>query len=488
MKLMHHIAGVGLLSCSLQAALAIPGAAQFDAIVKDFGKADLFSGVVLLAKDRKVVYFGNFGDANKDYPIANGPDTSFNIGSIGKTFTAVAIMQLVEAGQLALTDPLDKYLPSYPYPQKSTITIAHLLNHSSGLGNYMAHKDYAVKMNTLRRIDDVLPLIFEQKPEFAAGERFAYSNSGMVLLGAIIEKISGMSYDAYLRTHIFQVAGMQHSGLVQEDQMLPNRSLGYSKTLRNGYRSNVTTVPPAFSDGGLRTTAADLLKFDAALYGDKLISADIRKTMQTPVGPEPEYAFGWESKGGAAMHYVGHNGGAPGVNAELRHYDAGYTMIVLSNYSHGATEIVNQLEAVLFDKPYEPPTAALSNFGLAVDLEEQDENADALTVLDRNRALAPPHLPSLYTAARWRITQRKEPQRAIEDLDRYLQFAGADTQPPAAAAWWRKGNAFEQLANLPEAIKCYEKAAALDPKMPQPKMDLERVKAPPASPPAAAKS
>ena len=469
--------GSSLIALAMQTAFAAPTVAQLETIVNDYGHADLFSGTVLIAKDSKILYAGTYGDASKDYRLANTLESSYNIGSIGKTFTAVAIMQLVEAKKISLADPLAKYFPDAPFPEKNTITIAHLLNHSSGLGNYMGHKDYAARATTLRQISDVLPLIFDDKPEFAAGERASYSNSGMVVLGAIIEKVSGMTYEAYLRAHVFQTAGMRRSGLVQEDQVLLNRAIGYSKTLDGGYRSNVASVPPAFSDGGLRSTVGDMLKFDQALFGDKLLTPESRKKMLTPSGPDREYGYGWESKGADAAHYVGHNGGAPGVNAEFRHYDSGYTLIVLSNYNHGATEVVNKIEAALLDRPYAAPTAADINFGLAIDLQEQDDNVNALAVFDRNRMLKPQHLLSLYSAARMRISERKDAQIAIDDLDLYLQNASAEAQPTQAAAWWRKGNAFELLKNNAEAIKCYEKSMALDPMMPQPRMDLDRVKA-----------
>lgn len=449
---------------------------QFARIVSDYGRLDLFSGTVLVAKEGKVIYSGAVGQANKDYRIANALDTSYNIGSIGKTFTAVAIMQLADAGKLAVSDPLGKFLPAYLTPDKKEITLAQLLNHSSGLGNYMAHKDYPTKMHELRDINDVLPLIADEKPVFPAGERFAYSNSGMVLLGAVIEKVSGVPYPAYLRQRIFEPLGMRHSGIVQEDEILPQRSLGYTKTAKGGYLSNVAQIPPAFSDGGLRTTAADLLKFDAALRGNQLLSAASKAAMFLPSGPDPSYGYGWESKAVHGIRFVGHNGGAPGINAEFRRYPAtGYALIVLSNYSHGAEGMVDQLEGALFDRAYEPPTQADVNFRLATDLQDSGDAAAAVAVLDRNRNANPPHLLSLYSAARNRVMARVEPQRAIDDLKRYVTLAPKEAQPTPAAAWWRMGNAYEQMNDKAEAIKCYEQALLLDPRMPQPRMDLDKL-------------
>jgi CubicO group peptidase (beta-lactamase class C family) len=132
---------------------------------------EMFSGTLLVARNGKVVYSGAFGEANKDNHVPNTLETRYNIGSIGKTITAVAIMQLVQEGKLKLSETLGKYYPECPFPEKETITIQHLLTHSSGLGDYMEHTDYKAKLATWRPIADALPLIFDQKPDFPAGEQ-----------------------------------------------------------------------------------------------------------------------------------------------------------------------------------------------------------------------------------------------------------------------------------------------------------------------------
>ena len=462
------------LALALATLLAIPSpvlagrsavqAQNIEALVARHAELDLFSGTVIVADHGKVVYAGAHGEANKDHRIPNRLDTSYNIGSIGKALTAVAIIQLVEAGKLRLDDKLATFLPDFPFPEKDTITIQQLLNHSAGLGDYMEHEDYKRKMSSIESIADILPLVYAQKPLFAPGERFGYSNSGMVVLGAIIEKTSGLSYPDYLQQRIFKPAGMTNSHLAQEDDLLANRSIGYTIQPDGGFRTNVREIMPASADGGLHTTAPDLLRFDQALNGDVLLNADSRQRMFTPVGPAPFLASGWFTKRVDGHLAVGHGGGAPGINAEFRRYpDDGITMIVLSNYDMGATPLAEAIEKSLFGLPYALPTKVDADYTRAEQFIEQGHAPAALAILDRLAAAEQPHLPSLYAGAKLRIGAKLEADQAVAALTRYIALAGTDAQPSRAAAWWRKGNAYELMGKIAEARASYEQSLQLDP-------------------------
>jgi CubicO group peptidase (beta-lactamase class C family) len=449
---------------------------EIEALVKRHAELDLFSGTVLVADHGKTLYSAAYGDANKDHRIPNRLTTRYNIGSIGKTFTGVAIMQLVETGKLRLDDKLGTFLPAFPFPEKDTITIQQLLNHSSGLGDYMEHKDYTRTMSQINSIADILPLIYAQKSMLPPGEQFNYSNSGMVLLGAIIEKISGMGYGEYLQRHIFEKAGMTESRLAQEHEVLANRSIGYTITPQGGHVANLRQIMPASADGGLRTTAPDLLRFDQALVGATLLSEDSTRRMLTPVGPVPFYASGWFTKRVDGHLAVGHGGGAPGINAEFRRYpDDGYTVIVLSNYDNGATPLADAIEQALFKLPYTLPTQADADFSRAQQFSETNQIPAALTILDRLASGDTPHLPSLYASARLRITGKVDVEKALPALTRYIENAGSDAQPSISAAWWRKGNAFELLGKRADAKRCYEQALHLDPNNDDAKQSLDKL-------------
>ena len=286
----------------------------------------------------------------------------------------------------------------------------------------------------------------------------------MVLLGAILEKVSGQRYGDYLQSHIFEKAGMTGSRLAQEHEVLANRSIGYIASPHGGYVANLREVMPASSDGGLRTTAPDLLRFDQALTKATLLRAESIQQMLTPVGPAPFYASGWFTKRVDGHLAVGHGGGAPGVNAEFRRYpDDGYTVIVLSNYDNGATPLAEAIEAALFEQPYTLPTQADADFARAQHFSETGQVAAALPIFDRLAGADTPHVPSLYASARLRIVAKTDVEKALPLLTRYIESAGADAQPSISAAWWRKGNAFELLGKPADAKRAYAQALQLDP-------------------------
>ncbi|HUX08117.1 MAG TPA: serine hydrolase [Acidobacteriota bacterium] len=450
---------------------------KIDEIVKAEAKYDLFSGAVLVAHEGEVIYSAAVGYADMDHQVKNALNTKFNIGSIGKCYTATLIMQLAQQGKIKLTDPLSKFLPDFPHPEKDKIQIQHLLNHSSGLDNYMGHKDYECKMHTLRRISDVLPLIYDQEILFQAGERFSYSNSGMVLLGAVIEKVTGTEYKDYLRQQILDPLGMADSGIVYADEVVLNRATGYRKLPDNGgYSVQVFGEPPAFSDGGLYSTVEDMLKFDQALYGEELLSEEYKQIMFTPVGPSQTYGFGWGVWELSGTKAIGHNGGCPGFNAEFRRFpEMGYTLIILSNYDGGADWLAQTINSALLGLDYAVATEFDLNFRHGFILQATGDYRKSIEYFAKNIRGDQPHLPSLYQSARSRIVGQFEQAEAIAELDRYIELADENAEPSVAAAWWRKGVAYEQLQQVDEAIECYKKSLELDPNFPQAKESLERL-------------
>jgi CubicO group peptidase (beta-lactamase class C family) len=332
-------------------------AEQIDSVMADFVELHLFSGTVLVARDGDIVYSRAFGEANKDHHVANILETRFNIGSIGKTFTGVGIMQLVERNKIELDAPVVRYLEDFPYGD--AITIHHLLSHTSGMSNYMAHPDYRSSMSRLRRIGDFLPLIYDQQLVFdTPGDTFSYSNSGIVVLGAVIEKVSGQPYEEYIREHILMPAGMTDTGINFWDEVVANRAMGYSKSLSGEFSAAVFQVPPASADGGIETTVLDMLRFDRALYGDRLLNEASKAKMFTP--NLNNYGYCWRISDDGGRRSIGHGGGAPGVSASFMRYpDDHVTIIVLSNYSGGAIQPARTLEAIVFGEEFAAPRPPL---------------------------------------------------------------------------------------------------------------------------------
>jgi len=438
---------------------------KIDEIVKAEAKYDLFSGTVLVAKNGETVYAKGFGYANKEYHIPNTLETQFNISSVQKTFIATVIMQLYQEGKIVLEDPLKKYFPDFPYKTANQIQIKHLLNHTSGLGDYRDNEEYQAQSESYTCIDDVLPLVYKQEPAFAPGERFRYSNAGMLFLKAIIEKVEGMKLKETLERRIFNPLGMDNTTLLRGGELLSHRATAYSLTYDGETYLRILSEPSAYAGGGIYTTALDLLKFDQALYGEELLNAENKKIMFTPVEPSPYYAYGWivVQFGGTTVIY--HGGSSGGFNSEFRRYpEVGYTLIVLSNYTGAAFELANNIDRMLLGLPYSVATEADLYYRRGLYFQRQDNYSKAIEFFEKNTGKAKPHLPSLYQSAKSRIIGEFDQEKAIEQLDLFIKLADESTRPSTAAAWWRKGVAYEQLGMLKKAIESHKKSLELDPK------------------------
>jgi CubicO group peptidase (beta-lactamase class C family) len=350
---------IGVAWCLLAAcgAGAREPAEEMHEVMAEFARLDTFSGTVLVAKGGDIVFAEAFGDANKDHRVANILESRFNIGSIGKTLTGVAIMQLVERGKVELNAPVSSYLEDFPYGD--SITIHHLLSHTSGMSNYMAHPEYRSRMSGLRSIRDWLPMIYEQELVFETpGKRFEYSNSGIVTLGAVIEKLTGTPYREYIRANILAPAGMMATGINYPEEIVPNRASGYTKTTSGSLTGAILQVPPASADGGIETTVLDLLRFDRALKGESLLSEASKERMFTP--NLQNYGYCWRIAVANGRKTIGHGGGAPGVSASFMRYpNDDVTIIVLSNYSGAAQRPARVLEAIVFGEDYDAPRPPL---------------------------------------------------------------------------------------------------------------------------------
>jgi CubicO group peptidase (beta-lactamase class C family) len=285
-------------------------------------KRDLFSGTIVVARKNNPIYSKSAGYANREHSVPNAIDTKFNIGSINKIFTTVALAQLRDAGKIDFDATLRTYLPDYPNALADKITIRQLINHNSGMGDFFGPKYMAAPKDEIRTLADYLPFFADKPLEFEPGARNRYSNAGFIVLGLVIEKISGTSYYEYIRDNIYKRAGMNDSDSYQLDEIVPKRATGYTKRGPDGDLpsrvSNIYALPARGSSaGGGYSTAGDLLKFVRALREGKLLSAESSNRI---IG------------GGA-----GWAGGTPGVNALVETSDE-WDVIVLSNYDPPAAE------------------------------------------------------------------------------------------------------------------------------------------------------
>jgi CubicO group peptidase (beta-lactamase class C family) len=288
-------------------------------------KAGQFSGVAVVAKNGVPVFQHAYGTADRERRVANNPETAFNLGSINKIFTQIAILQLRAAGKLDLDSTLATYWPDYPNKEVARkITIRQLMRHTSGIGGNIFDPPPGGKRNDIRTLRDYLPLFVNQPLAFEPGTRNAYSNAGYVVLGLLVERLSGDDYYTYVREHIFKPAGMTRTGSFAVDSLPPNTAIGYTRgdedaPLSTPLRPNSRDLPGRGSSaGGGYSTAQDLMKFVQALREQRIPNG-------VPAG-------------------LGIAGGSGGMNAVVEGgLPGGYDLIVLANLDPPAAERVSRM-------------------------------------------------------------------------------------------------------------------------------------------------
>ncbi len=316
---------------------------------------EAFSGAVLLARNGKTLLEEALGMASKSYEVQNNKDTKFNIASVGKMFTGVAVTQLAEQGKISFDDPVSKYVPAdWLSPTVSEkIQIKHLLTHTSGLGDYFRDAYAQCKVPYFKDLEDYQSLVRDDTLSFEPGTRFSYSNTGMLILGVVIENVTGDKYFNYLKKNLFEPAGMKDTDGFSKDNPVANRATGYTKVYENGQATwnnhQFTRVLKGSPSGGVYSTIGDLLKFDEAIRTNKILSDEYTDLL---VEGRPElnasfHGYGFFNSTGAKGRVLSHKGDGQGMNAHFKMFiDAGYTFIVLSNYSPPSANIV----ASVFDQ------------------------------------------------------------------------------------------------------------------------------------------
>jgi len=317
-------------------------AKEIDSYLSSLVAENKLSGVVLVARDGVTIASKAAGIANKATGAPISLDTRFNLGSMNKMFTAVAIAQLAQAKRLSFDDPISRHLPDYPNKEVADkVTIHQLLTHTSGMGMYWNEK-FMAQREKLLTVASHLPLFASDPLLFPPGQKFQYSNSGYMVLGAIIEKVSGQDYYAYVQEHIYKPAGMTETGFYEPGKEIPNLAIGYSSMSPDGKplevaqdNTNSREVRGGPAGGGY-STVGDLVKFHMALRSYKLLNEEYTRLVTTGKvdagGPGGQYAYGFGNRVFDGKRIVGHNGGAPGIAANFDMYpELGYTVVLLMN-------------------------------------------------------------------------------------------------------------------------------------------------------------
>lgn len=340
---------VAIVFVSLAAAQPAYLAAKLDHAASAFAKARNFTGSVLVAKGGTVVFEKGYGMANFELDVPNTPNTKFRLGSITKQFTSAAILQLQEQGKLSVTDSACKYVEGCPEAWQK-VTIHQLLTHTSGIPSYTNLKDFPTPKFMRQPLTPVeVVMMTRDKPmDFEPGTRFNYDNTGYVMLGVILEKVSGEKYSDYLKKHIFTPLDMSDSGYDDTRALLKNRAAGYSPGPGGLRNADYLDMSLPHAAGSLYSTARDLYRWDRALYTEKVLSAKSKTAMWTP--EKNNYGYGWTIAPVHGHKHVGHGGGINGFSTYIGRFpdDDAVVVVLSNNEAAGAQAVATALAAALF--------------------------------------------------------------------------------------------------------------------------------------------
>jgi CubicO group peptidase (beta-lactamase class C family) len=333
---------------------------EMEAFVQAHLATGKFMGAVLVARGDEVLFQGGYGKADLELDVPNTPESVFRLGSLTKQFTAAAILQLQGQGRLNVNDTVDRYLPDFPHG--SEITVHQLLNHSSGTPDLLA--SYGAELRQAHTPDEMIGQAAGQAAgqplEFTPGSQYKYCNICYVMLGRIVEKVSGQSYAEYMAEHIFQPAGMTATGIDEAGPVVLHRAAGYTwngQTYRNAEFLDTSNVGGA---GILHSTVGDMYKWDRALYTDAVLSAAAREAYFAPsvrIDEGTSYAYGWRIMDTPKHTLAVHSGEINGfVNFVIRDPATQLYVIVLSNVANlAAVDVAQGLAAIAYGEPYDMP-------------------------------------------------------------------------------------------------------------------------------------
>ncbi|MEP7146536.1 MAG: serine hydrolase [bacterium] len=444
---------------------------KVDSFMNECIDLDLFSGTLLIAKDGNTIFEKSYGYADKDKKSDNTNATKYNIGSIGKDFTAILILQLVQENKLSLEDNLGKYLNYFPEDVSSAVTIKHLLNHSSGLGDYIMNHEFNNNKENYKELSELVKLISKEKLAFAPGTNQKYSNSGYVVLGAVIESITGKSYIQNLNERILEPLSMTSSGYIDWDTPDPLKATGYTHDLKGNAHDNKNLRLQPSPAGGMYSTVEDLLKLDQSLMNDNKLLSDYNKMIFWNRFEKPAVETFEEFKN--SPNFIrAVAGGADGINAVYITIPAkGYSMFILSNYDHAAENIEKPITSIVRGVEYSKAKLPLNRFLYQVYEKEGEKYfAENLkNIIDNNDYKIPGD--GMLNNIGYQFLQNEFPAAAIE-----IFKLNAILFPNIANVFDSLGEAYLALGNKEEAKKNYLKVLEINPENENVKKILEGLK------------
>jgi CubicO group peptidase (beta-lactamase class C family) len=318
--------------------------ARMDEVVRWYVGQNQFMGSVLVARDAEVLFSNGYGFANAEWEIQNAPSTRFRLGSVTKQFTAACILLLEERGKLKTGDLVSKHLPDAPAAWEK-ITIHHLLTHTSGIPNFTAFPDYRTVKRSPATTEENYLRFRDKKLDFEPGEKFAYSNSNYLLLGHLLEKVAGQSYEGFLQQNVLVPLELKDTGY-DSRAITPRRASGYTPAPGGMLNADYIDMTIPHAAGALYSTTGDLLRWSRGLFGGKLLCQPSLEKMTAPF--RGTYAYGLDVRVANGRKVISHGGGIEGFNSHLAYYpDDRLTAVALSNLNGPATgQITSRLAAI----------------------------------------------------------------------------------------------------------------------------------------------
>ena len=326
---MTRLATLALSAVLFAVAASAQDTARMDQVIQSHVSAGTFMGTVLVARDGAAIVDKAYGMANVEWDVPNTTATKFRLGSVTKQFTAAAILLLEERGKLKIDDRVKSHLPDSPMAW-DRINIYNLLTHTAGIPNFTASPDYNTIKLTARSAEAAVTSFRDRTLDFGPGEKMSYSNSGYMVLGAIIEKVSGQTYEKFVADNLFAPAGMTDSGYDSNTAIIKRRASGYVRTPAGFSNAGYLHMSIPHAAGALYSTTHDLLKWQQALFGGRIVSKASLDRMITPF--KNDYALGVTSALVNGRRVIAHGGGIDGFNTHLAYYpDSRTVVVVLSN-------------------------------------------------------------------------------------------------------------------------------------------------------------
>jgi len=444
-------------------AFAQDKAKQIDELMRRYVDNGQFNGTVLVADNGKLVFKKGYGLANMEWTIPNEPDTKFRLASLTKQFTSMLIMQLVEQAKLRLDGKITDYLPDYPKAAGDKITLHHLLTHTSGIPNYSDLPDYRTFERNRYSPADLIKKFSELPLTFEPGSAFAYSNSGYILLGAIIEKVTGKPYEKVLQENIFTPLQMHNTGYDVSYKVLPKRASGYDRWNLVYQNASYMDMSIPYAAGALYSTVEDLALWDQALYTDMLLSASSKAILFTPY--KNGYAYGWGignmqiGQLKDSIEVMAHQGAVNGFKTSLIRIPTNKQLVVLldNTGSSNLVAIQNNILKILYGQPFDLPKVSIAYvLGSTI---QNNSLADALNRYEKSKKLPAYHLnEGEINQMGYNIIGVGKIKEAIALMNiNVIQF------PRSANAWDSRGEAYMLNGEKAKAILDFKKSLELDP-------------------------